>query len=61
MDIESIRAEAMKLSPEDRAELVLRIFKSIDALPEEESERVWHEELRRRDAEWAKKSDLARK
>lgn len=61
MDIESLRVEALKLSHEDRAELVLTIFKSLDALPEEERDQVWHEEMKRREAELAQKPDPTRK
>ncbi len=44
--IEQIRAEAMKLSPEERAELAEMLWLSVDSA--EEVEAAWDEEIARR-------------
>lgn len=51
MKVSDLEAEALKLDPADRARLAAKLLESLDALSEEENERLWVEEATRRDAE----------
>ena len=51
MTIDELKAEALRLNPEDRAELASELLVSLDALIESEIEKLWLEEAVRRDAE----------
>jgi hypothetical protein len=51
MTIDELKAEALRLNPEDRAELASELLVSLDALSESEIEKLWLEEAVRRDAE----------
>ena len=48
MSREEIEAEALKLEPAARARLAERLLESLEALSEEENDRLWSEE-----AEWS--------
>jgi len=50
MTIDELKAEALRLNPEDRAELASDLLRSLDDLSEAEVERLWVEEAMRRDA-----------
>jgi len=52
MSIEELEAEALKLDPAARARLASRLLESLENLSDEENERAWAEEARRRDQEW---------
>jgi Putative addiction module component len=52
MSIEELEAEALKLDPSARARLAGKLLESLENLSDEENERVWAEEARRRDEEW---------
>jgi len=52
MSIEEIEAEALKLEPKARARLAERLLESLEALSDEENDRLWSEEAERRDADW---------
>jgi hypothetical protein len=49
--IDELRAVALQLSPEERAELASELLLSLDDLNEAEAERLWIEEAERRDAQ----------
>jgi len=51
MTIDELKAEALRLSPDERAELASELLVSLDNLSETEIERLWLEEAIRRDAE----------
>ena len=51
MTIDELRAVALRLSPEERAELASELLLSLDDLNEAEVERLWIEEAERRDAQ----------
>ena len=51
MSIEEIEAEALKLDPKSRARLAEKLLESLEHLSEEENDRLWAEEARRRDAD----------
>lgn len=51
MSFEELKTEAMKLSPEARAQLAHALLLSLDNLSEAEIERLWLEEAIRRDEE----------
>ena len=51
MTIDELRAEALRLNLEERAELASELLVSLDNLSESEIERLWLEEATRRDAE----------
>ncbi len=51
MNVIDIEAEALKLPVVDRARLAEALLKSLDALSEEDHQRLWTEEALRRDAE----------
>ena len=50
MTIDELKAEALRLNPEERAELASELLVSLDDLSESEVERLWVEEAMRRDA-----------
>ena len=50
MTIDELRAEALRLTPEERAELTSELLLSLDDLSKSETERLWLEEAERRDA-----------
>jgi Putative addiction module component len=51
MTNKQVETEALKLSPQARAELAEKLLRSLDDVSEEEIERLWAEEAVRRDAE----------
>jgi hypothetical protein len=51
MTIEELRAVALQLNPEERAQLAADLLVSLDDLSEPEVERLWLEEAVRRDVE----------
>lgn len=51
MTIDELRAVALQLTPEERAELASELLSSLDDLSEAEVERLWIEEAQRRDAQ----------
>ena len=54
MGFDELSAEVLNLEPESRATLARDLLESLDALPEEEIERLWIDEAIRRE------DDLAR-
>ena len=50
MTIDELKAEALRLNPQERAELASELLVSLDELSETEVERMWLEEAMRRDA-----------
>jgi putative addiction module component (TIGR02574 family) len=48
MNIETIRREALLLSPQERAELAEQLLSSLDTLTEAEVEQLWFQEAVRR-------------
>ena len=52
MSIEEIEVEALKLDPKARARLAERLLERLEALSDQENERLWAEEAERRDADW---------
>jgi hypothetical protein len=52
MSIDDIEAEVLKLDPQARARLAKKLLESLEALSDEENERLWAEEADRRDAAW---------
>ena len=51
MTIDELKAEALRLDPEARAQLASELIVSLDELSESEIERLWVEEAMRRDTE----------
>ena len=51
MTIDELKAEALRLKPEERAQLASELLVSLEDLSEAEIERLWIEEAMRRDAE----------
>jgi putative addiction module component (TIGR02574 family) len=51
MTISELKSMALKLTPEERAELASDLLLSLDDLSEPEIEHLWLEEASRRDAE----------
>lgn len=51
MTIDELKAEALRLNPEERAELASDLLVSLEDLSESEIEKLWIEEALRRDAE----------
>ena len=49
MTIDELKAEALRLAPEERAELASELLVSLDDLSESETEGLWLEEAERRD------------
>lgn len=62
MDIKDLEAQALKLAPQDRAELATKILESLEEAPDTEHEserkRRWIEELDRRKAEFEENPDI---
>ena len=52
MKIDDIEAEALKLDPAARARLAKKLLASLEALSDDEHERLWAAEAERRDAAW---------
>jgi hypothetical protein len=52
MRIDDIEAEVLKLDPRARARLAKKLLESLEALSDEENERLWVEEADQRDAAW---------
>ncbi len=52
MHFETLEAEALKLDSAGRAKLAKTLLTSLEALPEQEVERLWLDEAERRDAEF---------
>jgi hypothetical protein len=52
MSIDDIEREVLKLEPRARARLARKLLESLEALSDEENERLWAEEAERRDAAW---------
>jgi len=50
MGIDDIEAEVLKFDPQARARLAKKLLESLEALSDEENERLWTEESDRRDA-----------
>ena len=51
MSIEEVEIEALKLDPNLRAKLAMKLLYSLEDLSEEENERLWAEEALRRHEE----------
>jgi len=51
MSVEELKAEALRLNTEARADLARALLASLDALSEEEIEKLWIDEAIRRDEE----------
>jgi hypothetical protein len=51
MDIDTLKREALRLPPEDRARLASELLKSLDGLSTQDADRLWLEEATRRAAE----------
>jgi hypothetical protein len=51
MNLPDLEAEALKLPVTERARLAQTLLESLDALSEEDHQRLWTEEAARRDAE----------
>ncbi len=51
MNVEKLKAEALQLSPEARAELARELLVSLDKMNEAEIENLWIDEAIRRDEE----------
>jgi putative addiction module component (TIGR02574 family) len=60
MSIEELEAEALKLSPQARAQLAGKLLESLEGLSEEENQQLWTEEAVRRDADLEAAQDKAR-
>ncbi len=52
MNAEELKAEALRLAPEDRAKLAHALLESLEDLSEAEIERLWVDEALRRDKEF---------
>ena len=52
MSIDDIEAEVLKLDPQARARLAKKLLESLEALSDEENDRLWAQEADRRDAAW---------
>jgi hypothetical protein len=51
MTINELKAQALLLSPEERAELASELLVSLDNLTDAEAEKLWLDEAMRRDVE----------
>ncbi len=51
MNIEELESQALRLDVRERARLAAKLLSSLDALSEQENERLWAEEAERRDRE----------
>ena len=60
MSIEEIEAEALKLTPQARAQLAGKLLESLEGLSDEENKQLWAEEAQRRDADLDSAPDKAR-
>jgi putative addiction module component len=60
MSINDIEVEALKLDPRARARLAKKLLESLETLPDEENERLWAEEVDRRDTAWDALPDSGR-
>ncbi|PYO58506.1 MAG: addiction module antitoxin RelB [Candidatus Rokuibacteriota bacterium] len=60
MNIDEIEAEVLELDPQVRARLAGKLLDSLEALSDEENERLWAEEADRRDADWDSTPGCAR-
>ena len=60
MTLEELEAEALKLSPNSRAQLAKTLLNSLETLSEAEIERLWIEEALRRDREMDEGTTTAR-
>jgi putative addiction module component (TIGR02574 family) len=60
MSIEELEAEALKLTPQARAQLAGKLLQSLEGLSEQENQQLWAEEARRRDADLEAAPDKAR-
>jgi len=60
MNIQEIEAEILKLDPQTRARLARKLLESLEALSDEENDRLWAEEVERRDADWGSTPGTAR-
>ena len=52
MSIDDIETDILRLGPEARAWLARKLLERLEALSDEENERLWAEEAERRDAGW---------
>jgi hypothetical protein len=60
MSIDELESEAMKLDPKARARLAGKLLQSLENLSEEENERLWAEEAKRRDSDLDSHQDRGR-
>ena len=60
MSIDDIENEVLKLKPRARARLARKLLESLEALSDEENERLWAEEAERRDGAWDSVADPSR-
>lgn len=60
MKAADVEAEALRLSPAERARLVHVLIESLDEISEEASEALWAQEAQRRAAELQSRPELAR-
>jgi hypothetical protein len=51
MSVDELKAEALRLDPEARADLARELLASLDGLNEAEAEKLWIDEAIRRDEE----------
>ena len=54
LELKECEAQALKLGPEERAELAEHLIASLDALDDAENERLWLEEAEKRYQEYKK-------
>lgn len=60
MNIEELESQALLLDVRERARLAAKLLSSLDALSEQENERLWAEEAERRDRELENDDDKGR-
>jgi putative addiction module component (TIGR02574 family) len=60
MSTEELEAEALKLTPRERARLAERLLQSLENLSDEENARRWAEEAGRRDVAWESNPAIGR-
>lgn len=60
MTIDELETELLRLPPGERARLAERLIRSLDEVSQEEAERLWDEEARRRDEELDRDPVVAR-
>ena len=51
MDIDTLKREALRLPPEERARLASELLESLDELPQQDADRLWLGEAARRAAQ----------